>query len=143
MNYSIDEIYDLLTWDQQLSIEENEIKEQKGIEAAGQIKNLFPFMQPTILPAEKSKLVWEPCAKIIANRSDQELEPYLFMLLDWIYDLNWPGAMIIYDRLKVMPFSRIEYAYKYTRTKAEQNGDSIWLYSLDILYKEIMSSAGL
>jgi hypothetical protein len=99
MNYSIDELYNLFMWDNQLPFEENEVKIQKGIDAAKQTKNLFPFMQPVIVPPEKSKLVWEPCAKVVAMRSDEELEPFLFMLLEWIQDLNWPGAMIIYDRL--------------------------------------------
>ena len=57
MTYSIDELYNLFMWDNELSNEENEDKAQKGIEAAKQIKNLFPFMQPIIVPPEKSKLV--------------------------------------------------------------------------------------
>ena len=69
MAYSIDEIYNLFMWDNQLSIEENEINEQEGIDAAKQIQNLFPFMQPIVVPPEKSKSVWEPCAKVVAMRS--------------------------------------------------------------------------
>ena len=97
MQYSIDEIYDLFMWDNQLSNEENEAKAQKGIEAAKQIKNLFPFMRPIVVPPKKSKSVWEPCAKVVAMRSDEELLPYIFLLLEWVQDLNWPGAEIIYD----------------------------------------------
>ena len=55
MAYSIDEIYNLFMWDNQLSNEENENKAQKGIDAAKQIKNLFPFMQPIIVPLKKAK----------------------------------------------------------------------------------------
>ena len=58
MQYSIDEIYNLFVWDAQLSDEEYDARVQKGIDAAKQIKNLFPFMQPIILPPEKSKSVW-------------------------------------------------------------------------------------
>ena len=141
MNYSIDEIYNLLMWDNQLSNAENEAKVQKGIDAAKQIKNLFPFMQPIIIPPEKSKLVWEPCAKVVAMRSDKELEPFVFLLLEWIQDLNWPGAMIIYDRLSQMPYNTIEFAFKHSHIKAEQANDLCWLGVLDDLYEDIMKTA--
>ena len=108
MTYSIDELYNLFMWDNQLSNDENETKAQKGIDAAKQIKNLFPFIQPIIIPPEKSKLVWEPCAKVVAMRSDKELEPFMFILLEWIQDLNWPGAMIIYDRLTQIPYNILD-----------------------------------
>ncbi len=141
MNYSIDEIYNLLMWDKQLSNEENETKAQKGIDAAKQIQNLFPFMQPIVIHPEKSKMVWEPCAKIVAMRSDEELKPFTFMLLEWIQDLNWPGAMIIYNRLTQIPYNTIEFALKHSRIKAEQTNDSCWLGVLDDLYEDIMQKA--
>ena len=126
-------------WDNQLSDAENEAKAQLGIDTAKQTKNLFPFIQPIVIPPEKSKLVWEPCAKVVAMRSDEELQPFLFLLLEWIQDLNWPGASIIYNRLAAIPFSSIEFAYKHTRIKAEQANDSCWLEVLDNLYSDIIS----
>ena len=141
MNCSIDEIYNLLMWDNQLSNEENEIKVQKGIDAATQIKNLFPFIQPIIIPPEKSKLVWEPCAKVVAMRSDKELEPFMFMLLEWIQDLNWPGAMVIYNRLTLIPYNTIKFAFEHSRIKAKQMNDSCWLAVLDDLYEDMTKQA--
>ena len=139
MNYSIDEIYNLLMWDNQLSNDENKMKAQKGIDAAKQIKNLFPFIQPIIIPPEKSKLVWEPCAKVVAMRSDEELLPYMFLLLEWVKDLNWPGALTIYDRITQIPYSSIEFAFKHTRIKAEQTNDSCWLAVLDDLHEDMVN----
>lgn len=139
MQYSIDEIYDLFMWDNQLSNEENEAKAQKGIEAAKQIKNLFPFMRPIVVPPKKSKSVWEPCAKVVAMRSDEELLPYIFLLLEWVQDLNWPGAEIIYDRVVQFPYASIEFAFRHTRRKAEQTNDSFWLAVLDDLYKDMVN----
>ena len=136
MHYSIDEIYDLFTWDNNLSQEANEAKIQQGIDAAMQIKTPFPFVQPIILPPKKSKLVWEPCAKVLAMRSDEELQPYLFMLLEWLQDTNWPGALIIYDRLIRMPYSLLEFPYTHSRIKAEQTNDTYWLDTLDDLYED-------
>ena len=141
MKYNMDEIYHLLMWDNQLSFEENEVKIQKGIDAAKQTTNLFPFMQPVIVPPEKSKLVWEPCAKVVAMRSDEELEPFLFMLLEWIQDLNWPGAMIIYDRLSQIPLDTIRFAFDHSRKTAEQTKDASWLAVLEDLYEDIIKKA--
>lgn len=135
--YSIDEIYDLFMWDNTLSIEENEAKIQQGIDAAIHVKNLYPFIQPIIVPPQKSKLVWDPCAKVVAMRSNEELEPYLFMLLEWIQDINWPGALIIYDRLINMPYSLLEFSYTQSRIKAEQTNDTCWLGILDDLYEDL------
>lgn len=139
MHDGIDEIYNLFIWDCQLSDEENEVKVQKGIDAAKQIQNLFPFMQPTIIPPEKSKSVWEPCAKVVAMRSDEDLLPFMFMLLEWVQDLNWPGALIIYNRIKRMPYSLVEFAFRCTRTKAEQTKDACWLEVLDDLYNDMVN----
>ena len=138
MCYSIDEIYDLFIWDSQLSNEENEAKEQKGIEAAKHIQNLFPFMQPIVIPPEKSKSVWEPCAKVVSMRSDEEIQPYMYYLLKWIADPNWPGALIIYKRLTQMPYAAIEPALGFSRIRAEQEHDSAWLSMLDDLKQDML-----
>ena len=139
MCYSIDEIYNLFMWNSQLSNEENEAKAQKGIDAAKQIKNLFPFMQPIILPPEKSKSVWEPCAKVIVMRSDEELQPFIFQLLQWIADPNWPGALLIYNRLTQMQYTSIESALHFSRTRAERENDSGWLSMLDDLNQDMIT----
>lgn len=137
MAYSIDELYNLFMWDKQLTDEENKVKAQKGIDAAKQTKNLFPFIQPIIVPPEASKMVWESCAKVVAMRSDEELEPFMFMLLEWIQDLNWPGATIIYNRLTRIPYNTIEFAFQHSRIKAEQTNDACWLDVLDDLYEDL------
>ena len=138
MYYSIDEIYDLFMWDHQLSLDEYEAKVQKGIEAARQIKNLFPFMQPIVIPPEKSKSVWEPCAKVVAMRSDEELLPFIYKLLEWIADPYWPGALMIYERLTRMPYTSVESALGISRKQAKQMRDSGWLSMLDDLNQDLI-----
>ena len=70
----------------------------KGIIIASSLKDLNPFIQP--MEPQCNKNVWENCAKIVAHKTDAELSPYLYKLLEWIQDLNWPGAFIIIERLK-------------------------------------------
>ena len=137
MHYGIDEIYNLFMWDTQLSHEENEAREQIGIEAAKQIQNLFPFMQPIVVPPGNSKVVWEPCAKAVAMRSDEELLPFINLLLKWIADPNWPGALIIYERLTRMPYASIESKIRISCVFAERKHDSGWLSMLKDLDRDM------
>ncbi len=123
---NIDEIYELFTWDSIYTEEEYSLREQQGLELAKSVKYLFPFLQPYI-PNGKSKSVWEPCAKVIADRSDEELIPYLNYLFEWLQDLNWPGAGIIINRLAKMPKALTDEALKYSKLSAEKNQDELWL----------------
>ncbi len=82
-------IYEMLNWKNSCEIRAEGIRLAKGI------KDLSLLIMP---PAEPS--VWEACAKILFEKSDEELEPYLFSLLEWFQDLNWPGATTILNRLK-------------------------------------------
>lgn len=100
MKYTIDEIFDMLDWSQPESVQ------QFGIKEASSIKHLHVF----ILPCSRtySKNLWENCAKVLAAKSDDELEPFFGGLLEWLQDLNWPGAEIIYNRLGQVPYQKIK-----------------------------------
>ena len=92
-----------------------------GIEMAKKIK----FLSVLIMPIE-DKSVWENCAKVLASKSDDELDRYFIKLFEWIKDMNWPGADIIYRRLSLVPSQKIMRAYKYSVSIAEQTHDDIW-----------------
>ena len=46
------------------------------------METIIPFIQP--LTPRHNKNVWENCAAIIAEKSDEELETYLTELLEWL-----------------------------------------------------------
>ena len=89
---SIDEIMDLIQWDQP------ETEQQRGIAMAREVRCLKAFFQPG--SREYGKNVWDNCAEIICERSDEELRYYITDMLLWLEDLNWPGAELIQERLK-------------------------------------------
>ncbi len=89
---SIDEIMDMLDWNQPDEVQE------KGRELARDIKCFHVFLLPRY--SQYNKNVWDNCALIIADRTDEELRPYLSDLFEWLEDMNWPGAFCIWDRLK-------------------------------------------
>ena len=126
----IDEIYELFIWDSTLSTNEYEARVAEGLDLAEKVHYLYPFLQP-IIPGH-SKSVWEPCAQVLAARSDEELEPHLPQLFEWLQDMNWPGADTIRDRLLRFPFSRLENWYDFAVREARRNKDAGWL---DVLAK--------
>lgn len=132
MALTIDEIYDLFTWDASYSNEEYDARVGQGIAEARKLRNIFPFIQP-IVAGINSKSVWEPCAKVVALKSDEVLEEYMYLLLQWLQDMNWPGAEIIFDRLSQIPSEKIRDYVEFSRNRAKRDNDEIWLNTLEAL----------
>lgn len=130
---NIDEIYELFTWDASYSEEEYDARVARGIAEARKLRNIYPFIQPIIAGDKSSKSVWEPCAKVVALKSDEELDNYLYLLLEWLQDMNWPGAEIMFDRLSRIPAEKIEPKIDYCIHRAKREDDEIWLSTLEAL----------
>lgn len=83
----------------------NDEIQKVGIAKGKEIKTINAF----IMPKERgwNGYVWENCAKILYEKPDSELFPYLSRLFEWIEDLNWDGALTILERLKM--FSKTKY----------------------------------
>lgn len=128
----IDEIYDLFTWDPSLSDAEYDARVERGIAEASKLKNIYPFIQP-IVAGCNSKSVWEPCAKVVALKSDEELEDYMHLLLEWLQDMNWPGAEIIFERLSQIPSAIIRDTVEFCMNRAKRDNDEVWLHTLEAL----------
>lgn len=94
------EIYKLLNW--QSSFDD----QLKGIKLARNLDDLSLLILPSA--NGESKGVWENCARALSGISDDQLEKYLPSLLEWLQDLNWPGALIILDRLKVFDGEKLK-----------------------------------
>lgn len=90
MNYSIDEIMELLSSDDEKTL-------AMGINIGMHVKNLMCFMQPYY--GYPVYTTWDGCAEIVSARSDEELKPYIMDMLRWIRDLNKCGALTIFERL--------------------------------------------
>jgi len=88
----VSKILDMLDWHMPQETQ------AKGIALAVEFGVIEPFLQP--LTQKHNKNVWDNCATIIAYKSDQELEAHLISLVEWLQDMNWPGAFIILERLK-------------------------------------------
>ncbi len=129
MNIGIDQIFEMLSWNNDKNTQ------AQGINEAKKIKNLSVFMQPI-----ESKSIWENCARVLASKEDQELNIYLIDLFQWLQDMNWPGADIVYERLKKMPIKCIETAYRICLSLAEHTEDIAWKKVLLDFYKDLQHS---
>ena len=106
---NINMIYQMLHWKNPEDIQ------HYGIELAKKLTDLTPLILPIY---GRSQSIWDNCAKALSELSDDRLEKYLPLLLEWLQDLNWPGALTILERLMVFsgqklknPFiKQVEYA---------------------------------
>lgn len=124
MSIGINELFEMLNWNNDEDIQ------KKGIEEGMKIKYISILIQPI-----EDKSIWENCAKIIVQKTDEMLEPYIFLLLEWLQDANWPGFDIIFNRIKSMPVNLVSNAYSYSIKQAVRQEDEMWLIYLARLAK--------
>lgn len=119
-------ILDMLDWHMPSEIQ------SKGILLAKKVDTIIPFIQP--LTPMHNKNVWENCAVIIAEKDDNYLKPYLIELLEWLQDMNWPGAFHILERLqKFSDDNSIRSAINICVEKANTCNDEVWKNNLYLL----------
>lgn len=125
----VTEIMDMLDWHMSPEIQ------SKGISLARDIEIIIPFIQP--LTPKHNKNVWENCAVIVAEKSDEKLKPYLVELLEWLQDMNWPGAFCILDRLQRYSDNKsLHSAINICIEKAKDCGDEVWESNLYLLLQK-------
>lgn len=123
---NIREIMDMIDWDMPSEIQ------AKGVSLAKNIETIIPFIQP--LTPEYNKNVWGNCAAIIADKSDEKLKPHLVELLEWLQDMNWPGAFCILNRLqKYSDIISISSAINICVKKANECNDDVWKANLYLI----------
>lgn len=125
----INYIMDLLDWNNSID------KQEQGIGLAQNVKCINVFLQPSSNAYGKN--VWDNCAKILSERTNEELSPYLIELMEWLQDMNWPGAFCILDRLKRMINDPLyQYSYNICLKCAKALEDEAWENNLGMIEKD-------
>nr|WP_317364213.1 DUF5071 domain-containing protein [uncultured Blautia sp.] len=124
MTVDIDTLFEMLDENQPIEVQEDAIRE------ARKIKSLSVFMQPV-----EYKLSWKNCAKVICEKTDKELNSYKYEMLEWLQDLNWPGAFLIMERLEKMNPQLLLNATIYAVKQALLLKDNEWLTYMSYLLK--------
>lgn len=126
---NIDYIMSLIDWNKSIN------EQVDGIKMAKDVENINVFLQPC--NKNYNKNVWENCAKILSKRTDDELSPYLVELLEWLQDLNWPGAFCILDRLqKYVDDHSYNLAFNTCLKYAQALEDDVWESNLRMLKRK-------
>ena len=124
---NIDYIMNLFDWNN------SDDDQTRGLKLAEDIKCISAFIQPG---SPYGKNVWENCAKALVKRDDKELEPHLIELLEWLQDMNWPGAFCILNRLQNYGDTlSLNVSLTICLRKAKMLNDEIWEDNLNMLSK--------
>lgn len=116
-------IFDLFDWNNPKE------KQEEGLQLARQVRDLTIFLQP--ISEKHNKNVWENCARILCEKEDEELEGILCSLMEWLQDLNWPGALLIQERLRHFEKKEKREEAKCTcMAEAVRQGNSVWLSNM-------------
>ncbi len=104
--------------------------QQKGLELARQVKTVSIFVQPA--STQIGMDIWENCAKVLSERTDQELEPILGRLFGWLRDATLPGAIIIAKRLNAFAQSdQFSYRLRITKRFAQSRKEDHYLHNIE------------
>ena len=126
---SVTEIMDMLDWHMPPEIQ------LRGRTLAKNVGTILPFILP--LTPKHNKNVWDNCATIIAEERDETLEPYLVELLEWLQDMNWPGALCIQGRLRrYSDNNSIRSAIDICIKEAKEHKDETWECNLYMLMQD-------
>lgn len=132
----INELYKMLNWQSRFQ------DQLEGIKLARDLDDLSLLILPCA--NGESKGIWENCARALFEISDDRLEPYLPSLLEWLEDLNWPGALIILDRLNRFSGKKLKKPFidRFTYVSSLNNEEGLmWLdYLSELLDNEDLKS---
>ena len=128
MEFCIDKIFDYLNWNNSEEIQ------RQGIELASKIKHLSVLFMPI-----ENKSIWKNCAKVLVSKSDDELQMFFCKLFEWLKDMNWPGADLVFDRLLLASAEYLVPAYKHSVLIAKQTKDYAWEMALTDFFAEYSS----
>ena len=94
--------------------------------------SIYDLLQPNT--PELNKNIWENCALVIARKTDSELEPYITELLEWLQDMNWPGAFCVLHRLgNFKRKTSLNACIEQCICKAKEKNDIVWEINLHLL----------
>lgn len=134
----ISEIYALLNWN------ESPENQEKGMESASRLEDVAPLILP--LSENAGKPVWENCARVLSAMPDDRLAGHMPALLEWLQDINWPGALLVCNRLKRFCgkelIAAVEDAVAAARKMAGEDG-LMWLDYLSELLDNKSLAVGL
>lgn len=123
MDKGVNKLLFQLSWDNSIAVQN---------EAVNQLVS-YVDLDLTLLLQPLNKSYWDNAARVLFLKGYPIIKSIIPQLLEWIQDLNWPGATIIFELLQSVPkpllLSYIESSIK----KAKLDNDEDWLINLNLL----------
>ena len=85
-------------------------------------------------PLQTHKELWENAAHVLVKKGYDKIKNHIDGLFKWLKDLNYPGAIIIYDFLRSIPKKDFDYYTDLYLSEARKENDEDWeLYILQLI----------
>lgn len=102
--------------------------QNQAVDLAKKDENIEFWIQP-----DGYKYSWDNCARVIIEKKDKELAPYMSLLLKWLQDLNWPASLTAFSKSLIMNLGSTCFKRSKTSNEATQNNDLAWIEFLSEL----------
>lgn len=114
--------------------------EEEQRRAMDRIRKFPGFEYDYLIRFGTEKDCWDNCAKLICELPDERLKSLIPRLLEWLQDMNWPGAYTVFNRLMALPSSMLKRPFEITVLRADLMKDDLWIESLALFCdkKELM-----
>lgn len=91
---------------------------------------------PMLILPEADKRLWANAALVIKKIGYPRIKEHVPNLLEWLKDVNWPGANIVMELLESVEKDFLISCIEDTLIKAKEKDDEMWLGGLKILLKK-------
>lgn len=124
----IDFYIDKLDWN--YPQEENELAINKLVDIDNNYMDML--LQPRCI-----KCYWDNAATVLKKIGYPRIEPIIPGLLEWLQDLNWPGAQTVVDIFRDIDNDVLKPYIRDALIRADDEDDEMWIYWLKYLIEEI------
>jgi hypothetical protein len=122
MSKEIDNLIEQLSWNG------TEERQRHAIDALVELvphSELYKLMRPG-----KAKDTWENAAEVIARYNRKFGQKEILGMFEWLQDINWPGASLIFKKLNSMSRHQISAPLEMAMCQAQRTNDQEWMEQL-------------
>jgi hypothetical protein len=80
------------------------------------------------------KELWKNAAQVLVKKGYNKIKNHIDSLFKWLKDINWPGALLIFDFLRTIPKKDFDYYTDLYLSEARKENDEDWeLFILQLI----------
>ncbi len=122
MSREIDNLIEQLSWN---GTEEQQRQAIDALVAQIPHRELYKLMRPG-----EVKDTWQNAAEVIARYNRKFGQQEILGMFEWLQDINWPGASVIFKKLNSMSRQQISAPLEMAMCQAKHTNDQEWMEQL-------------